>query len=66
MIWRYVFVMEFKLDKSVMQLHEGEDFDWILCSNVLAYELTKNTRKDFEYLLRIKSSINTSLINVNG
>lgn len=49
MSWRYVYSMEFNLEKSQMVLGEGEDFDWVPLDKVFDYDLTDNTRSDLEF-----------------
>jgi len=52
--YRYVFFVESELEKSQMQLSEGEDFDWILLDEVFNYDLTKQTRRDLKTFLQTR------------
>lgn len=49
--YRYVFFIESNLDKTQMQLGEGEDFDWILLDRVFDYDLTEKTVDDLKFFL---------------
>ncbi len=46
--YRYIFFAESTLEKSSMQLGEGEDFDWISLEKVFEYDLTEKTRNDLK------------------
>ena len=50
--YRYIFFVESDLDKSHMQLGEGEGFDWIPLNNVFEYDLTEKTVRDLELFLQ--------------
>lgn len=51
---RYVFYIESDLDKSQMNLTEGEDFDWIPLDKVFEYNLTDKTVKDLKLFLQTR------------
>ncbi len=49
--YRYIFFVESNLEKSDMQLEEGEDFSWIPLEKVFEYDLTAKTAKDLRAFL---------------
>jgi len=51
-LWRYVFKIEFDLNKNQMTLGEGQGFNWVPVNEVLGLNLTDKTRQDFEIFIK--------------
>ena len=50
--YRYAFFAHSDLEKSEMQLGEGEGFDWIPLDKVFDYDLTEKTERDLKLFIR--------------
>lgn len=56
-IWRHIFYVESKLNKSKMTLNEGAGFDWIPLDKLSAYDLTEKTKQDLKKFIRLNTKI---------